>query len=548
MDERLITIEKGINAVENVVISKNLEVDNDRVIKGSITITEKNHSLNFDVTIYQPYPLQFHDVETIRFINPELIEFNHVNSDGSICIHTPHNEDLKSKIYYDISSLKEWMVKYYINQEVDEHYDHIMVVESDLKAYKSCYLFTDLNYDIIKGGFGHVHYSVMSKGMYMDRPVFTYLIQNFWLNNKLSASCKWSKSYSKLNYQKGLFVFLECPPVRNKRFIVDSWGDIEQYVTQEFLKFLNGVKKNNNFRKQGISELPLFIGYKIPTGETHWQCALIDVTAFPDYAEKNNGIYMGHLADEPINWAQTKNVSPLYFFGRGSLCDAITNKKILMIGIGAVGSIVATTLTRGGCKSITLVDHDIKEPENVCRSEYDFNSGLNGKVIDMKNTLTKISPFIEVSTFAEFMDAVKLFINNGRHNTALKKIIDQYDLIIDCTADNDVAYILESLGVESEIINLSITNHARELVCAVKPNLYHWLQQIFKYLSSENDDLYNPTGCWSPTFRASYNDINFMVQFAIKHINLILKEGKPLRSFYLKSDDTNDLNIKLHQF
>jgi len=544
MMERLTRITEGICAVENVTINKGFEADSDGTLRGSITVLESGHSLQFEVEIFEAYPFQFHDVETIRFINNDLIEYNHVNSDGSICVHTPHNRDLKSKVFYDINSLKEWIVKYYINKEEDHHYDHIMVTESASKAHSSCFLFTNVSIQFAKNDFGYMYVSLLSKGMYINKPVFTYIVQSF-RTNKLNVPCKWSKFYSALSYQKGVYFFMEHPPVHNRRFIVENWNDLQPYVSQEFMKFLYGVKKDNDFNKKGITELPLFIGYKIPAGETHWQCALIKITDFPFYSEKSNGTYTGHFSNVLINWAQTKNCSREYFFGRGSLCEAITQKRILVIGIGAVGSMVATTLARGGCISISLADHDIKEPENVCRSEYFFNTGLNSKVQELKRTLLQISPFIDVSAFSEFMDSVKLYINDDKYKGKIKAAIEKYDLIIDCTADNDVAYILETLAIESELINLSITNHASELVCVVKPNLYDTLMHLSESLDPDKTDLYNPTGCWSPTFKASYNDISLVVQFALKHLNSAYKNGDQLRSFYVKFRDTD---LKLHQF
>ena len=59
--------------------------------------------------------------------------------------------------------------------------------------------------------------------------------------------------------------------------------------------------------------------------------------------------------------------------------------------------------------------------------------------------------------------------------------------------------------------------------------------------------MYNPTGCWSPTFKASYNDINVLVQFAIKHINIRKKNGQELRNFILDTKE-DDFGIILKEF
>ena len=49
-----------------------------------------------------------------------------------------------------------------------------------------------------------------------------------------------------------------------------------------------------------------------------------------------------------------------------------------MIGIGAVGSILAKTLVRSGCTELDVIDFDLKEPEKCyVRSEYPFHYRYN---------------------------------------------------------------------------------------------------------------------------------------------------------------------------
>lgn len=60
------------------------------------------------------------------------------------------------------------------------------------------------------------------------------------------------------------------------------------------------------------------------------------------------GQWKGELIDRKISWAISRDASYEYFFGRGAFVEKITNSKVLIIGIGAIGSMVAKTLTRGG--------------------------------------------------------------------------------------------------------------------------------------------------------------------------------------------------------
>lgn len=99
-----------------------------------------------------------------------------------------------------------------------------------------------------------------------------------------------------------------------------------------------------------------------------------------------------------------------------------------------------------------------------------------------------------------------------------------------------------------KLFSMSVTNHAKELVCTVSPNVYAWSIAINDKLRRDNEDLYNPAGCWSPTFRASYNDVATIVQYAVKQINFCYINNLPIRNFYLSSEYEQGLTIKLHQF
>ena len=110
--------------------------------------------------------------------------------------------------------------------------------------------------------------------------------------------------------------------------------------------------------------------------------------------------------------------------------------------------------------------------------------------------------------------------------------------------------MLSQINIDTTLLNLSISNHAKQLVCAVEQNRYEFISTQFNghVLKFDIDDLHNPTGCWNPTFKASYNDINALVQFAMKHINLRFEQDKALRNFVIETDVTDSLTIKLKEF
>lgn len=105
--------------------------------------------------------------------------------------------------------------------------------------------------------------------------------------------------------------------------------------------------------------------------------------------------------------------------------------------------------------------------------------------------------------------------------------------------------VMDSTKTKAQLVNLSITNHAQDLICAFSPNVTETVLLVYDLLKrNTGTDMYNPTGCWNPTFKASYNDIECKVQFATRHIIRMLSRMEPLSNFYITEDD---LNLKINR-
>lgn len=557
MKSRLQIIEDTINSIDDVVILKPFEIG-DITINGNISVfvTGLIKPLKFDVVIYPQYPFKTHKKETIKFVNEELLEYNHVMSDGSICIHTAHCPILFQKLIYDIQSVKSWIKKYYIDKDSDTHYEHLIVPEISFHNSRYAYFFNEVKYVFTKNQFGFIEYSQMSNGFYGTDKIISSIVKKFTdKNNNLIVDVNWNIKLKSLPVSLGLFIFIENAPAKNRRFIFQKWGDLTPFLEQDFCSFLHSVQEK--YKKQEKGHLPLLVGYKITNEEIHWQTIMLEIGKFPIHPEKEKQKWLTKINDETIiDWAITKNISPKYFFGRGKLNTNITDSKILIIGIGAIGSIIAKIFVRSGCTKIDVFDYDIKEPENVCRSEYSFFTGIINKTDDLLNDLFNISPFLETQNYSSyelpkmFTDAIKAFYNNEEVSHLLEENLNRYDLIVDCTTDDDLLYVFSQLNLSAKMLNISISNQAKQLVCGVEKNRYEFIKnQFHNVLKFDTHDLYNPIGCWNPTFKASYNDINVLVQYAIKHINLRYSEKlKPLKNFVLETEIENNFNIKLKEF
>jgi len=547
-----------VQTIRSIPFVKNLsplQIE-DLIIIGEVEVSlpDSEESLAFEIQIYPHYPFKTHDSESIRFINTNLRAYNHVMHDGSICIHTAHCSEYHEKLRIDFDSLYSWIIKYYTSQDDDKHYEHIIVEHGLISGSFHSHIFSDVDYSFNSGEYGTVQLAFLNSGTFKGSMIHNLIVRSFTTIRDEIIDCNWSDTYKSVFPEKhtGVFVYLENPPIYDGKFIIEDWCELKDYFQQEFIDYLSQFIKNNDKAKNPI--IPLFVGYKTVDSEIHWQVAAIDPNDPPlksDYENNSSLILLptNTFDSRRIAWAFTENASYKNYFGRGKLCDKLTDSTILIVGIGAIGSILGKSLVKGGCREIWTADYDVKNIENVCRSEYTMTAGLSDKVAEFNDILIANSPHVDLTFFQQgYIDnLIKIFFKFKKGKDSIKEQFGRFDYIFDCSTDNDLMYMLDELEPDCEVVNLSISNHANELVCAFSPNIYNNVTEVFENVISQSDDLYEPTGCWSPTFKASYTDINLLVQMSLKQINNII-QGKSSKNNFLVRPDEHDDGLRLIKF
>ena len=72
--------------------------------------------------------------------------------------------------------------------------------------------------------------------------------------------------------------------------------------------------------------------------------------------------------------------------------------KVCILGLGGLGSNVATLLARAGIGSLKLVDFDIVEASNLNRQQYRISHIGMKKTEAIKTIIKEINPFVEIET------------------------------------------------------------------------------------------------------------------------------------------------------
>ena len=532
--------EELISGLEGITLIGGFSTNEDGTLSGKIEVEvgQEIDSLRWDVVISPYYPLKSIGLASIHFRSTQLIAHPHIMEDGSLCMHTKEYKDSTHQFICDLESLKDWVQTYYIQRKKDAHYEHLIVKPHLVNNQLYSFCFADTREVIPIGDFGLAYYTCLQPGGHMGTVINNFVVQKFSSKKyyKQEYTCRISPIYQALDTNCGIYCFLKKSPAIHGKFILEDYDQISVLFSQEQKDYIHSFVQQ--LCEKNIQIFPFFCGYRIPSGEVHWQAMLISMNDLPI---KSMRIGTGkerfwHTEFKPgkIQWARMENISYEYFFGRGAMPRELAEKKILVLGLGAIGSIVAETLTRCGAKVLALYDIDQKESGNICRSTYSFYAGVTTKMQELWKTLTQISPHVEC-TCLDYEHDLLLKVSSKEQRT---EMLNGYDLILDCTTDNQLMWILDGIESKTQLVNLSITNHAQELVCAFSPHVTKTVELIYSLLNQCADsDLYNPTGCWSPTFKASYNDVASKVQFAVKHIIKMLAKEEPQSSFYVTEDN-----------
>ena len=103
--------------------------------------------------------------------------------------------------------------------------------------------------------------------------------------------------------------------------------------------------------------------------------------------------------------------------------DKLSKIKVLVVGIGGVGSIVPISLVRSGVKNITIIDKDKVDDSNLNRQiAYNFNDIGTLKSVALKKHLLEIRSDINVT---EIHDDIK----------NISSLNDKFDYVVDCIDD-----------------------------------------------------------------------------------------------------------------
>ena len=222
----------------------------------------------------------------------------------------------------------------------------------------------------------------------------------------------------------------------------------------------------------------------------------------------------------PVRWIESENWYPDQLQTRGRLHMDVTSKKTLLIGAGALGSPMAELLVRAGLLGMMVGDADLFKAGNLVRHTLGLEDLNKFKAEAVAKRLNSLSPFARVEWFnTKFPPS-----DAGR---AVR--MNEYDVVIDCTGDDELLYELSTFEWKGErtFFSASLSLGVRRVYCfsASGTTFPHadfrrlitpWLKRDVE----ENSKAELPregVGCWHPVFPGRADDVWLLASAAVKH-------------------------------
>jgi molybdopterin/thiamine biosynthesis adenylyltransferase len=468
----------------------------------------------------------------------------------------PFEENVRLSWY--VERLKHWLKSASLNQLTLENEPFELVDFPESSALKlgfsenhqsfKYWSTTDIKYGIVE-------LSLINPG--------SFLVRNF---KSPQGHCfrmiKWGEYASQFkNYDKiiGSWILLNEVPHLKPWQAPLTWLELNEICLKQgidLFKKINSLKSKQKYRNN-IAHI-LLVGFPIKknlnddNSEIFWKGIEIPITFKTEILVKRAKLkanerkpdkqskYMNK--HENIKWMHSFNWSKESIMTRGILPKSLTSSKILQIGAGALGSSVSELLIRGGVEKFGIIDFDYLEMGNITRHTLLLNNLDNSKAEALMDRLNKSSLHSNVSAFKGSIQ-----FNLKKNSEALEK----YNVVLDCTGDDDVLASLESCQWLSpkRFVSISLGFGGKRLFIFTHVGM-SFQNEVFKKLidpwlrkeQNEYSDEVFPReglGCWHPLFPARIDDVWLMAATAVKKFEGIFKEQNTSLLSVYEQQNTN---------
>lgn len=329
------------------------------------------------------------------------------------------------------------------------------------------------------------------------------------------------------------WVRCESLPVSFPYQAIDSWGDLLAHLLAEGRE--RHFRSVTELIRDGESHF-LLLGFPIPShvGQTatqlHWQPIMLPKlshgTSFRNGFRPNaQGYWMQdryeHFSQgKKPDWHKAANWSKESTAGKGRI-DSLSDIRTLVIGAGAIGSVVSELLVRAGCGPMVVCDGDEIEHGNLCRHT------LQVKDIGRNKAEALADKLLGVHAHAKVQHVPDAFPPVEEEDLAL---IAHCELILDCTGDDATLHELARYvwGSEKMFCSISLSYKASRVyvytargrsfpVDDFRTRFTTWAERDARDFTGE-ELVQGAAGCWHPSFPARVDEVWMLSAAAVRRL------------------------------
>lgn len=389
------------------------------------------------------------------------------------------------------------------------------------------------------------------------------VVSKFYSDSGLLMSNEWGigLSESQPELEHGLWFRLPEIPILDPWKMPMNWGELFNLCKSKGwdLKYFLEEKLINSkyLAKTKILLLGFPVGQYIgqPNERMHWFAIRLPgviktLKGFRpntlEWCRANfHSMFAGH---QSIKWLNSENWAKDQITTRGALSDQFTKLNICVIGVGAVGSYLSELLVRLGCEKFTLVDDDGVSVGNFSRHTLTMESLVRYKAEKVAERLNNTFPHILASS--SILSIQKLISEKP-------DFLNKFDLVIDCTAEDNVLQTLElNCSSESQVVlSVSVGQEAQSLLAFMIRypflDLFSEFKEKTKEWSERQKQLFpNPQfplegiGCWHPIFPARIDDLHSLVAPVVRQLEIFLSGNQHLKMGIIEREANGNIVIE----
>jgi hypothetical protein len=227
------------------------------------------------------------------------------------------------------------------------------------------------------------------------------------------------------------------------------------------------------------------------------------------------------LNDKRLVYMQVENWHPGQIQSRGGFQERLRSARVAVIGCGALGAPIAEMLIRGGVHQMTLFDGDKLEIGNLTRHTLSMDDIGESKADRLAQRLNSLNPHAGVTAVPSEVN----FTGQDAEHSLL-----EHDLIVDCTANDELLHVLAGISFPRDIhfFSISIGFRAKRMFCFYAKDdsfpVDQYMSEMSEWIEADQNEFKGESfpregiGCYHPVFPARCDDMWLWASIAAKAI------------------------------